>query len=108
MIQLKKTENPCLIVDIIANTNGPNADIVLKIYNWPAAEHNDNRIQSAMNEGYFIIKLILLAKPPCCIKETAVNMQENKFTAHIIWIGLMLNFLNKAPCQLDVKLSNPT
>lgn len=45
-------------------------------------------------------------KPPCCNKETKVNIALNKLTPHIICIELIEYFLNNAPCQFDVKLSN--
>lgn len=46
--------------------------------------------------------------PPCCIRDVAVKRHENKLTAHIICIELTPYFLNKALCQLDVKLSKIT
>lgn len=104
-MQLNNTEKPCLIVVIIAKTNGPKVAIVLKINNCPAAEHTDSNKQSIIKDGYCNIKLIDDTNPPCCSKETAVKIHEKKFTAHIICTGFIPYCLNNAPCQLDVKLS---
>ena len=83
-MQLNIIENPCLIVDIITNTNGPKVDSVLKIKSCPAAEHIDNKTQSNINIGNLIIKFSDLINPFCCNKDVDVSMQEKKLTIHII------------------------
>lgn len=94
------------MVVIIVKTKGPKFDKVPNIHNCPAAEHTDNITQSIAKVGYSNIKVREYMKPFCCSRDTDRNKQENKLTAHIIWMGDMLYCLKSPPCQFDVKLSN--